>query len=396
MNAPAAGTMKGTSTVVREIDLGDKRAVGRFIEFPFELYRSVPQWTPPVRLEMKELLDPKKNGFFVHSTGGFFLAEREGRVVGRIAALRQRFYNEAHQNDTAFFYWFEAIDDRQVAAALLDAAEAWARERGLRRMLGPIGFTQPDPPGILVQGFEHEGTMNVPWHFPYYERLITEAGFVKHSDYLSGYLDRAMPFPSELVAHGEAALKRGGYTVKSFTKSAELKAWVPRFFRTYLDAFASVPDFFPMSAREFESLTDKMLMVADPAAVKLLLEGDEVLGFLLSFRDLTPGLRKARGNLLPFGWWHLLRSLRRSRQCNIIALGVLPERQKGGANLALVAEVLKLLKNSTYDRAEIVQIVGGNMNTHGDMTRLGAKWDKCHRVYRREFTRTATVKEGAA
>lgn len=374
------------AVTVREIDLGKPRDVARFIEFPFQLYRDAALWTPPIYLEMQELMSPKKNAFFVHSTAGFFIAERGGEVVGRIAALRQRFYNETHQNDTAFFYWFESTDDQSVATTLLKAAEAWARARGLRRMLGPIGFTQPDPPGILVRGFEHEGTMNVPWHFPYYERLITTAGFAPHTDYLSGYFDRSMTFPTELATHGAAALERGGYTIKQFKNAAEMRAWVPQFFRTYLDAFSAVPDFFPMSAKEFEVLVDKMLMVADPAMIKLVLTGDEVLGFLLSFRDITPGLRRSRGRLLPFGWWHLLRSRAKSRQCNVIALGVLPGRQKGGANLALFAELLKTLRDSNYDRAEIVQIVGGNMNTHGDMTRLGAKWDKCHRVYRREFT----------
>jgi len=381
MSAPGAVT-------VREIRLAAQDDVARFIGFPFELYRTAPQWTPPVWLEMEELMNPAKNGFFAHSTGGFFLAERAGAVVGRIAALRQRFYNEKHQNDTAFFYWFESVDDQVVANALLGAAEEWARARGLRRMLGPVGFTQPDPPGILVRGFEHEGTMNVPWHFPYYERLILEAGYAAHTDYLSGYFDRTMKFPEEIATHGAAALQRGGYTIKRFKDTKEMRAWAPQFFTTYLNAFSGVPDFFAMSAREFGALMDKMLLVADPAVIKLLLDGDEVLGFVLSFRDITPGLRRSGGKLLPFGWWHLLRSRARSRQCNVIALGVLPDRQKGGANLALLAELLTTLRNSQYDRAEIVQIVGGNLNTHGDMTRLGAKWDKCHRVYRREWGRT--------
>ena len=379
----------GGAVTVREISLAAKGDVGRFIAFPFALYRGVPQWTPPVWLEMEELMDPKRNGFFAHSAGGFFLAERDGRVVGRIAALRQRFYNEKHQNDTAFFYWFEVIEDQGVADALLGAAESWARAHGLRRMLGPIGFTQPDPPGILVRGFEHEGTMNVPWHFPYYERLVTAAGYATHTDYLSGYFDRTMKFPAEVAVHGAAARQRGGYTIKRFKDKAEMRTWAPQFFRTYLGAFNRVPDFFAMSPREFEVLLDKMLLVADPAVIKLLLEKDEVLGFLLAFPDITPGLRRSGGRLLPFGWWHLLRSRARSRQCNVIALGVLPARQKGGANLALFAELLATLRDSAYDRAEIVQIVGGNLNTHGDMTRLGAKWDKCHRVYRREFGRVA-------
>jgi hypothetical protein len=375
----------GGAVRVREIDLARAADVRRFIEFPFELYREAPQWTPPLRLEMKQLMDPARNAFFRHSQAGFFTAERRGRVVGRIAALRHRFYNEKHQNDTAFFHWFESVDDAAVAAALFDAAENWARERGCRRMLGPIGFIQPDPPGILVEGFEHEGTMNVPWHFPYYERLVTAAGFVPHTDYISGYFDRSYACPPELLAHADAAMAKWGYSVKSFRTKKELWAWTERFFTTYLEAFSDVPDFFPMSPPEFEALARNMMNVAEPSAIKLVLRGDEVIGFLLSFRDVTAGLRRARGNLLPFGWWHLLRSLKNSRQCNIIALGVLPQHQKGGANLTLFAELVRTLFASEYDRAEIVQIVRSNLNTYGDMSRLGAKWDKCHRVFRREL-----------
>lgn len=379
----------GGNISVREIDLRSKAEVRRFIEFPFALYRDVPQWTPPVWLEMEELMDPRKNGFFEHSAAAFFLAESGGQVVGRVAAMWNRFYNEKHHNDTAFFYWFEAINDERVAAALLSSAESWARERGLRRMLGPIGFIQPDPPGILVHGFEHEGTMNVPWHFPYYEQLVMRAGFTAHMDYLSGYLDRNLPVPPELLTHGAAALKRGGYTVQSFSKRAELERWVERFFGTYLNAFTDVPDFFGMSGRQFDALVKGMMIVIDPATTKLLIRDEEMIGFLLSFRDVTPGLRRSRGKLLPLGWWHLLRSRAANHQCNIIALGVLPERQKGGANLALIAEFVKTMTASPFGRAEIVQIVGGNMNTHGDMTRLGAKWDKTHRVFRKQLGATA-------
>ncbi len=378
-------TAVGGDVRVREVDLAQAADVRRFIEFPFELYRAAPQWTPPLRLEMRQLMDPRRNAFFRHSQAGFFTAERSGRVVGRIAALRHRFYNEKHQNDTAFFHWFECIDDAAVAHALFAAAEAWAGERGCRRMLGPIGFIQPDPPGILVTGFEHEGTMNVPWHFPYYERLVTTAGFAPHTDYISGYFDRSYPYPAEMIARADAAREKWGYTVKSFQTKKELWAWTERFFKTYLEAFSEVADFYPMSPPEFETLATNMLQVADPAAIKLVLRGDDVIGFLLSFRDVTPGLRRARGNLLPFGWWHLLRNLQTSRQCNIIALGVLPRHQKGGANLALFAELVRTLFASKFERAEIVQIVRSNLNTYGDMSRLGAKWDKCHRVFRREF-----------
>lgn len=373
---------------VSAIDLSNRTAVDRYIDLPFTLYREVPQWTPPLRGDECKRLDPQSNEFFRHSTGGFFLAEHNGVAVGRLAVLRQRFYNDVHHNDTAFFYGFECIDDQTVADALFATAEAWAHERGLRHLLGPVGFVQADPPGILVRGFEHEGTVDVPWHFPYYERLITNAGFIPHTDYLSGYFDRSMPFPDELINHGQQALIRGGYRVLNFCTRDEIAAWADQFFDTYLKAFESVPDFYAMSRAEFTDLLKRMLLIIEPSMVKGLASGDNLLGFLLTVRDITPGLRRAQGKLWPLGWWHLLSSRRQSRQCNIIALGVLPEHQKGGVNLALLGELVKAFRDSPFERAEIVQIMGGNLNTHGDMTRLGARWDKCHRVFRRVLPHT--------
>jgi len=370
---------------VREVDLGCMEDVARFIDLPYRLYRREPLWTPPLRSEIRERMSPSTNGFFRHSEAAFFVADRSGPVVGRIAALSNRFYNEKHHNDTAFFYWFECVDDQSVADSLFAAAAAWARERGLRRIIGPLGFVQPDPPGILVHGFEYEGTANVPWNFPYYERLVARAGFEAHTDHMSGYLDRGFPYPEKLVAYADSSLERWGLTVRSFATKKELWAWAEPFYKAYLESFSEAADFYPMTPEEFEALAARMIGLASPSTMKVLLRGQELIGFLLAFRDITPGLRRARGDLLPFGWWHLLRSLATSEQCNIIALGVLYEHRKGGANLALYSELIKTLWPSRFKRAEIIQVSAANISTHGDMGRLGAKWHKCHRVYGREL-----------
>lgn len=379
-------TAPSPAVVTREIDPTHRPDVDRFIDLPFRLYRDAPRWTPPLRLEMRERMDPRKNKFFEHSDGGFLLAERAGRPVGRIAVLKHRFYNEAHHNDTAFFYWVEAEDDQAVVDALFAAAEAWARSRGLRRLLGPVGFIQPDPPGILVRGFEHEGTVDVPWHFPYLAERITAAGFTRHRDYLSGYLDRDTPLPPALATLGADTLSQQGYRRESLGRRRDIRSWADRFYETYLTAFEAVPDFFAMSRRDFEDLMQRLNLVIDMRRTIGIALGDNLVGFILCFRDITPGLRRARGRLWPFGWWHLLLSRLRSRQCNIIAMGVLPAYQKSGANLAMLAEFLRTVRAGGDQRTEIVQIVDGNLNTHGDMTRLGAHWDKVHRVYARDFT----------
>jgi hypothetical protein len=373
------------SIATRVIDSSLRADVDRFIELPFRLYRDSPCWTPPLRVEMRDRMNPRKNKFFEHSSAAFILAEKAGAVVGRIAVLKHRFYNEVHQNDTAFFYWFEAENEQPVADALFAAAESWARSRGLRRLLGPIGFIQPDPPGILVRGFEHEGTVDVPWHFPYMGNLLTAAGFAQHRDYLSGYLERGIPLPPALAKTGAQTLQDLGYRSQLLGDRREIKSWAGQFYDTYLTAFEAVPDFYAMSQRDFQDLMNRLSLVIDVKRSQGITDGENLVGFILCFRDITPGLRRARGRLFPVGWWHLLLSRLRSKQCNIIAMGVLPAYQKGGANLGMLAEFLRTVRSGGDDRTEIVQIVDGNLNTHGDMTRLGASWDKVHRIYRREF-----------
>ena len=176
---------------VTKIDTGAKSQVKRFIEIPFRLYRGHPQWVPPILVDIKAQMNPNKHPFYDHSEADFFIAHRDGRDVGRIAALENRHFNEYHQTKQAQFYFFECEDDQEVANALFERAFEWTRERGLDTIVGPKGFGPLDGYGLLVEGFEHRQMMTMMnYNYPYYPKLLENIGFEKEVDFVSCHFKR--------------------------------------------------------------------------------------------------------------------------------------------------------------------------------------------------------------
>lgn len=372
------------SVTIRRVDLDSRREVDRFIRFPFDLYRRDRLWVPPFIRDARAQLDREQNPFFSHSRGDCFLAERDREILGRIAVLWHRFYNERHHNDTAFFYFFDAVDSVEVAESLFDAARDWAATRGLKRILGPIGFIQPDPPGVLVDGFEHPPALNVPYNFPYYDGLLQGVGLDSHSEYVSGYIDRSYSLAPSIERFADSLKDRNGYVVKSFSSRSEVIDWAPRVSDLYNEAFSEIDDYYPMRTDEFTTAVKRFVEVVDPKGVKLLLHKDRIIGFIFAFFDISHGLRQARGQLFPLGWYHLWRAFRTTEWGNINGIGLLPEYQNSGANAILITELTRSLLESQFKYFDLVQIKAENLVSFGDMEAIGVKWYKRHRVYRGE------------
>ena len=229
----------------------DRAAIRDFINFPFRLYKGEELWVPPLRRELRSYLT-RKHPFFDHSDAAYFLARRDGQVTGRIAAMEHRPYNQHHGTNTAFFGLFECIDDQLSAQALLDAAADWARARGLSSILGPKGFVRSAGTGLLVEGFDQFPALGIAWNFPYYERLVSSAGFAKATDYLSGWLDPSAKGDERLSRVAEIARKRGSFSIRAFKRRGELKAVLPGLKRIQHEAFASNPNYVPSTDAEID------------------------------------------------------------------------------------------------------------------------------------------------
>ena len=365
-----------------QIDLTSKKQAKDFIDLPFRIYADVPQWVPPLEMDIQRMLDLRRNPFYQHSEAAFFIAYRDQLPAGRIAVLNNRRYNDYNHSQEAFFWLFEAENSQEIASGLFKAAFAWARSRGLNRTTGPKGFTPLDGFGLLVKGFEHRPAFGLPYNPAYYVPLIEAQGFKTESEAVSGYLGANIQFPSRIQELAELIARRRGLRIASCSTRAELRALIPYLKDLYNSALEGTTGTTPLTDEEVNSLASSMLWLADPKLIKIVMSGDKAVGFMLAYPDISAALQKTRGRLFPFGWLTFLLELRRTDWININGAGLLPEYRGSGGTAILFSEMFKTVAgNPRYRHADIVQIGVENANMQREMQRFGIDFYKRHRVY---------------
>jgi len=372
---------------IEQVNLQDKQHIRRFVDIPYRLYKNHPQWVPPLRMDVELMLNKQKHPFYEHSDADFFTALRDGRTVGRVAALVNRPFNQYHQTAQAQFYLFECEDDQEAAAALFDRVYEWARARGLTRAVGPKGFGALDGYGLLVEGFEHRQMMTMlNYNYPYYPCLMENLGFHKEVDFISCYLSaEAFNLPDRIHSISDRVQKRGTLQVKHFKDKQELKAWADRIGRAYNAAFVNNWEYYPLTEREIKFILDNILVIADPKLIKIIIHEGQVVGFLFGFQDVSEGLQRAGGHLFPFGLLHILWAIRRTKWVALNGAGILPEFQGRGGNALLYAEMERTVKDFGFQHADLTQVADTAVQMRSDLVSLGGKLYKTHRVYARDL-----------
>ena len=366
---------------VIEIDLGNRKQVKQFLDFPFSLYAKNPQWVPPLEPDVKRMLDRKRNPFFQHGEAGFFLVVEGNRVVGRLAILNHKKWNEYNQEHTAFFYLFENENDVAVARTLFDAGFAWARTHGLDRIIGPKGFTVFDGIGMLAKGFEHRPAFGLPYNPPYYSDLVELVGFTKLHELVSGYLDETLHFPEKIHQVANILKERRGLSIAQFRSRKELSEIASYLKDLYNAALIGTHGNVPITDEEVKGLADQMLWFADPKLIKIVKRGDQAVGFLLAYPDISAAVQRTRGKIFPFGWIDLLLELRRTKWININGAGMADGYRGIGGTALLFSEMYKSVSESRYRYADLVQIGTENDKMQREMRDLGIDFYKLHRLY---------------
>ncbi len=299
-----------------------------------------PNWVPPLRMDVRKLLDRAKNPFFEHAEAEYFLAERGGTVVGRIAAISNRLHNETHADRVGFFGFFESIYDQDVANALFTAAEGWLRGKGHDVMRGPASFSVNDECGLLIDGYDTPATLMMPHNPPYYIRLIDGAGFKKAKDlfvYRGGWMAEYLPVPERLARGTELLRKRQGVTIRPLNL-ADFKNEVEKIKVLYNKCWEKNWGFIPMTDHEIDHLAEQFKPVVNADLVPFAEKDGEVIGFGLALPDLNQVFQRHRsGRLTPAVIADLLLSLKfkRIRRARILLLGVIPELRGKGIDAML-------------------------------------------------------------
>jgi len=372
---------------VDPVDVGDRGDVGRFLRLPFRLYQGHPLWVPPISIDAATQLNPEKHPFYEHSEAAFFIARRGDEDVGRIAVLNNRPFNLYHDHHDAQFYLFECVDDIEVAGALFERGIAWAKARGLDRLVGPKGFGALDGYGMLVEGFEFRPAMTMMNYNPvYYPAFMEELGFQKEVDFISCYMSSThFRLPERVHRIAERAARRSGLEVKRFRSKRELREWAGRIGQTYNQSFVNNWEYYPLSDREIAFLTDNLLTVADPRLIKIITHGDEAVGFLFAFPDVSAAIQRSRGRLFPFGIVDLLIEFKRTKWVALNGAGILPEFQGRGGNALLYSEIEKTIRQAGFTHADLTQVAESAVQMRRDLENVGGVPYKNHRVFSRQM-----------
>lgn len=357
------------------------RPLKRFVDLPYRLHAGTP-WVPPLKLERMAFLSRKLNPYFKHGEAEYFLAWRDGRVVGRISAQIDRAFNEFHESRWGMFGFLELEDDLEVMRALLAAAEDWLRMRGCERMVGPMDFSMNEESGVLIEGHELQPLIRQPWHPPYYQRLCKEAGLEKAMDLYSWFLDISdredmLPILFEL---DERARNEHGVKIRRMSRR-HLRQEMDRFAEIYNAAWAENWGFVPYSKEDLDAYTMDMHLAFARDWFMVAEKDGETIAVAITLPDLNQVLKKMKGRLLPFGWWHFLNRNRICDQVRVGFLGVKPEYQHTGVAASLYVEHFDTAARSRQKHGEAGWILETNEAMNRGLEAMSAEIVKKYRVY---------------
>lgn len=366
---------------VKRIDPKNKREIKKFIQFPFDLYRNNAYWVPQMRDDTRSVMDKDAHPFYQHSDADFFIAEDKGKTLGRIAAISNSRANQSRSLNTAFFYFFDCVDDTDISDALFNEVFNWAKARGHNQVYGPKGLLQGDGIGLLVKGFDHVPAVGIPYNYPYYDKLVKHSGLLKKFDYFSGYVDIEVGLPEKVRRIAEKVKQRSGFWVKRFETKQELLDVVQDIRHVYNGAFEGSEGFSPITEEEIVVIANRLLTLADPRLIKLVYKEDEIIGFLFSYPNISRGLQKTNGRLWPFGWFHILREFRTTKYMDTNGIGILPQYQGLGPTAVIYTELEKTFQEFDFEYIETVQTREDNIASLGESSHFTMDWVKTHRVY---------------
>lgn len=372
---------------VKIVEVNDAALKKKFVKFPIELYHNNPYYVPTLISEEMEALDPTKNPAFEFCEQQLFLAYKGGKIVGRIAAIINYKANEIWNQKHVRFSFVDFIDDDEVVDALFGAVESWGKEKGMDSLNGPLGFTDMDKEGMLIDGFDQLGTMATIYNYPYYPKQMERIGLVKDQDWHEFKIYIPESVPEKHLRIGEIVKKKYGLEVKKCKNIKEVMPYAHKIFETLNAAFAPLYGFTPLTPKQIDYYVGQYIPMLRYEFVTLIVrtEDDAVVGFGISLPSMSKALQKAKGRMFPFGWYHLLKALKSKPEIiDLYLTGVLPEYQNKGVNALLFNDLIPI-----YSKIGVVY-AESNIELESNKA-VQAQWDYFEREHHK--TRRAYIKK---
>lgn len=331
------------SVEIREVN--SKRMLKQFVKFPMELYKDNAYYVPPLIREELEALDHDKNPVFLHAISKYYLAYKEGEIVGRIAAIINWKEVKEQGKPKVRFGWFDVIDDLEVTQALLKKVEELGKAHHLELMEGPVGFSNLDKAGLLTKGFDRIPTMVTLYNAPYYEQHLRELGFETASEWVEYELTLAETLPEKVVKFTRLIKERYGLKVKDFNSKDDLKKEVEPMFALLDKTYGHLSSYVPIPKQQIAHYKEKYINFINPDFVSCI-EDDagEMIAFAITMPSYSKALQKANGKLFPLGWWYLLQASKKNDSAAFYLIGIDPKYQGKGVTAIVFNEMFKTFK----------------------------------------------------
>lgn len=369
---------------VREVV--SKREWKMFHTFPITLYEHVPEFVPTLIFDEKWNLNPKKNPAYEYSETICFLAYSNGKVVGRIAGLINHKLNSLKQLRTLRFHRYDVIDDVEVSRALFSAVIKWGKEKGMDRIIGPIGFSDLDKQGLLIEGFDEVSMFITLYNHPYYHTHLTELGFEKEVDWVE-YQIKVPDRPDERIERlCDIALKRNGYRLLEFSSKKQVIPYAREMFHMYNDSFSQLYGFCPLSDGQIEMAIKQFISLISLDYVYIVVDqDDEVVGFGIMAPSLSQALQKSRGRLFPLGWYHILKTRKNHTVLDMYLIAVKPEFFGRGVNAVIINAGLKKAIENGVQFAETGPELEDNTNVQTQWKSFEVRQHKRRRCFAKQI-----------
>ncbi len=365
---------------IREVTT--KRQLKTFINFPLSLYDKNPYWVPPLYFDEVNTLDWDKNPAFAVNQARYWLAYQDHQVVGRIAGIYNPPYIEKWGKRNLRFGWIDFIDDEDVSAALMKTVEEWARSLAMEAVHGPLGFTDLDPEGMLIEGFNELGTMALIYNHAYYPEHLKKLGYQKEVDWLE-YEILVPETPIEKISRAaEIVLKRNNLHVLEAKRKKDLLAYTEELFDLLEQEYGQLFGTVPLSKKQVNAYIDQYFGFVTPEFVPVVLdEKNKMVAFGIVMPSLSIALQKSKGKLFPYGWYHLLRALKRNDRADLYLIAVKSEYQGKGVNAVLMDRINQVFIQKGIKRVE----TNGELETNTDVQGQWKYYDKRQHKRRRCF-----------
>jgi len=358
------------------------KEINAFIKFPFSLYKDNPYWVPPMISDDKKVLSPEKNPAFEFCDVKIWLAYKDGQIVGRIAAIINHRFIEAWKNKYARFCFFDFVDDEAVSKALLETAEKWAKEKGMEKIHGPLGFTDFDPEGMLVEGFEELSTFGAIYNHPYYQTHIEKLGYKKDADWIE-FQVKTPKEPIEKISRiANLVSKKYGLRVLEVNKSKDLLPYGKEIFRLINRAYKDLYGFVQLTDKQIDAYIKEYFSFIKPGFVPVILDKDnKVRAFGITMPSISKAFQKNKGRLFPFGFIHILRAMKKNNMADLYLVSVDPDMQDKGINAMLINEIIKIYIKNKIEFVETNRELETNYKVQGQWKDMETRQHKRRRCY---------------